>query len=81
MYGCETWSLKTREKRRLGVYENRVLRRIFGPKRDDVTGSGENYVTRSLLILAQYYSGDKIEKNEIGGVFSVYGQRRGVYRL
>jgi hypothetical protein len=58
-----------------------VLRRIFGPKRDEVTGSGKNYVTRSLLILAQYYSGDKIEKNEIGGVFSVYGQRRGVYRL
>jgi len=38
LYGCETWSLTTREERRLSVCENRVLRRIFGPKRDEVTG-------------------------------------------
>ena len=38
LYGCETWSLTFREERRLKVVENRVLRRIFGPKRDDVTG-------------------------------------------
>ena len=38
LYGCETWSLTLREKRRLNVFENRVLRRIFGPKRDEVTG-------------------------------------------
>jgi hypothetical protein len=38
LYGCETWSLKLREEHRLRVFENRVLRRIFGPKRDDVTG-------------------------------------------
>jgi hypothetical protein len=38
LYGCETWSLTMREERRLGVFENRVLRRIFGPKRDEVTG-------------------------------------------
>ena len=38
MYGCENWSLTLREKRRLRVFENRVLRRIFGPKRDEVTG-------------------------------------------
>ena len=37
-YGCETWSLTLREERRLRVFENRVLRRIFGPKRDEVTG-------------------------------------------
>ena len=37
-YGCETWSLKLREERRLRLFENRVLRRLFGPKRDDVTG-------------------------------------------
>jgi hypothetical protein len=37
-HGCETWSLKLREKHRLRVFENRVLRRIFGPKRGDVTG-------------------------------------------
>jgi len=38
LYGCETWSLKLREERRLRVYENWVLRRIFGPKKDEVTG-------------------------------------------
>ena len=38
LYGCETWSLTLREERRLRVFENRVLRRIFGLKRDGVTG-------------------------------------------
>ena len=37
MYGCGTWSLTLREKHRLRVFENRVSRRIFGPKRDEVT--------------------------------------------
>ena len=36
--GCETWSLTLREDRRLRVFENRVLRRVFGPKSDEVTG-------------------------------------------
>jgi len=38
LYGCETWSLTLKEERRLRVFESRVLRRIFGPKRDQVTG-------------------------------------------
>jgi hypothetical protein len=38
LYGCETWSLTSREEHRLRVFENRVLRRIFGPKSDEVTG-------------------------------------------
>ena len=50
LYGCETWSLTLREKRRLRVFENRVLRRVFGPKWDEVTGNGENYKMRSLMI-------------------------------
>ena len=37
LYGCETWSLTLREECRLRVFENRVLRRVFGPKRDEVT--------------------------------------------
>jgi len=41
VYGCETWSLKLREERRLRVFENRVVRRIYGPKRDEVTGGLE----------------------------------------
>jgi hypothetical protein len=38
LYGCETWLLTLREEYGLRVFENRVLRRIFGPKRDEVTG-------------------------------------------
>jgi hypothetical protein len=38
LYGCETWSLILREEHRLRMFENRVLRRIFGPKRDELTG-------------------------------------------
>jgi hypothetical protein len=38
LYGCETWSLTLREEHRLRVFENRMLRRIFGPMRDEVTG-------------------------------------------
>jgi hypothetical protein len=38
LYGCETWSVTLREEHRLREFENRVLRRIFGPKRDEVRG-------------------------------------------
>jgi len=50
LYGCETWSLTLREEDRLRVFENRVLRRIFGPKGDEKQGSEENYIMRSLMI-------------------------------
>ena len=54
LYGCETWSLTLRDDRRLRVFENRVLRRVFGPKRDEETGNGENYIMRSLVICTPY---------------------------
>jgi len=38
LYGCETWSLTLQEERKLRVFENRVLKRIFRPRRDEVTG-------------------------------------------
>jgi len=38
LYGCETWSLTLREEHRVRMFQNRVLRRIFGPKMDEVTG-------------------------------------------
>ena len=50
LYGCETWSLTSREERKLRVFENMVLRRIFGPRRDEVTGewrNGGDCITRS----------------------------------
>jgi len=40
--GCETWSITLREGRRLRVYENRVMRRMFGPKREEVTREWRN---------------------------------------
>jgi hypothetical protein len=53
-YGCEAWSLTLREEHRLKVYENRVLRRIFGPKRDEVTGEWRKLHTEELHNLYSY---------------------------
>jgi hypothetical protein len=51
LYGCETWWLTFREERRLRVFESRVLKRVFGPKRDEVTGEWrEHYIMRNLII-------------------------------
>ena len=47
LYGCETWSLTLRQARKLRVFENMVLRRIFGPRKDEVTGNGGDCITRS----------------------------------
>jgi hypothetical protein len=48
LYGCETWSLTLREEHRLGVFENRLLRRIFGSKRDEVTGEWRKLHNKEL---------------------------------
>jgi hypothetical protein len=73
LYGCETWSLTLREKRRLSVFENRVLRRVFGPKRDEVTGEWRKLHNEELL--TQYCAGGKIETNEMGRACGAYGGR------
>jgi hypothetical protein len=78
LYGCETWLLTLKEKRRLRVFENRVLRRIFGPKRDEVTGDWiklHNEDPNDLYSSPShhYCSSDKFEKNELGGTCSMYG--------
>ena len=51
LYGCETWSLTLREEYRLKVFENRVLRRIFGPKTDEVTGEWRRQHNEKLYAL------------------------------
>jgi len=51
LYGCETWSLTLREERRLRLFENRVLRKVFGPKRDDVTGEWRKMQNEKLNYL------------------------------
>jgi hypothetical protein len=58
LYGCETWPLKLREERRLRVFENRVLRKIFGPKMDKVTGEWRKLHNEELcnLYFSTYFS-------------------------
>jgi hypothetical protein len=51
LYGCETWALTLREENRLRVFENRVVRRIFGPKTDEVTGEWRKLHNEELHIL------------------------------
>jgi hypothetical protein len=51
LYGCETWSLTLREKRRLRVFENRASRRIFGSTRDEVTGEWRKLHNEELNVL------------------------------
>jgi hypothetical protein len=59
------------------VSENQVLRRIFGPKRDEVTGEWRKLHNDKYCSP----SGDQIEKNEMGEACRTYGDRRGVYRV
>jgi hypothetical protein len=76
LYECETWPLTLREEGRLGVFENRVLRRLFGPKRDEVTGEWSklhNEKLNDLYSLHQYCAGGKIEANEMGRACGAYG--------
>jgi hypothetical protein len=54
LYGCKTWSLTLREEHILRMFENRVLRRIFGPKRDDVTGEWKKLHNEELVLFAKY---------------------------
>ena len=56
LYGCETWSLTLREERRLRAFENRVLRRIFGAKRDGLTGEWRKLHNEELNDLYCYSS-------------------------
>ena len=76
LYGCETWSLTLREERKLRVFENMVLRRILGPRMDEVTGEWRRLHNEELNDL--YSSPNivrviKIEKNEMGWACGVYG--------
>ena len=76
LYGCETWSLTLREERKLRVFENKVFKRIFGPRRDEVTGDWRrlhNEEINVFVLLTQYRAGDKIKKNEMGWACGAYG--------
>jgi len=76
LYGCETWSLTLREEGKLRLFENMVLRRIFGPRRDEVMGKWRRLHNEELndpLLLNQYFLGDEIEENEMGWECGAYG--------
>ena len=54
LYGCETWALTLREERSLRVFKNMLLRRIFGPKRDEVTGEWRKPCKLYNVLLTNY---------------------------
>ena len=75
LYGCETRSFTLREERSVRVFENRLLRRIFGSRRDEVTGEWRKLLSGELMIciITKYYMGYQIEKNEMSRACSTYG--------
>jgi hypothetical protein len=81
LYGCETWSVTLREVHRLRVFENRVLRGIFGPKRNEVTGEWRSCTMWSFITCThhQISSGRSDQENEVGGARGTNG--RGEKRL
>jgi hypothetical protein len=84
LHGCETWSLTLREERGLRVYENRVLRKIFGPKRDEVTGEWRELHKKELNDLystPNIFRVTKSRRISWAGHVSCMGKRRGVYRV
>jgi hypothetical protein len=84
LYGCETWSLTLMEEHRLRVFENRVLRRICGPKRDEVTGEWRKLHNEELRNL---YSSPKIirmiksRRMRWAGHVARMGEKRNAYRI
>jgi hypothetical protein len=69
--------LTLREEHRLRVFENRVLRKVFDPMRDEVTGEWRKLHNEELndVLLTQYCAGGKIETNEMGWACGAYGGR------
>jgi hypothetical protein len=84
LYGCETWSLTQREKQRLRLFEDRVLRRIFGPKRDEGTGEWRRLHNEELNDL---YSSPNIirvlksRRMRWAGHVARMGEETGAYRI
>jgi len=84
LYGCETWSLTLKEERRMRVFENRVLKRIFGPKGDEVTREWRKLHNEEINVL--YCSPNivrmiKSRRMKWAGNVAHMSVRRGVYRV
>jgi hypothetical protein len=84
LYGCESWSLTLREECRLRVFENKVLRRIFGPKRDEVAGECRRLHSEELYALYSSPNIIRVIKSRrlkwIGHIAQM-GESRGAYRV
>ena len=84
LYGCETWSLTLREERKLRMFENRVLRRIFGPRKGEVTVDWRRLHNEALN---DWYSSPNIvrviksRRMRWAGHVARMGEERGVYRV
>jgi len=84
LYGCETWSLTLREERKLSVFENKVLRRIFGPRRDEVTGEWRilhNEELNDLYCSPNIVRVIKWRRMRWAGHVARMGEERVVYRV
>jgi hypothetical protein len=84
LYGCETWSLTVREEHKLRVFENRVLRRIFGPKRDGATGVCRKLPNEELRDLYSSPNVIRIIKSRRmrwAGHVARMGEKTNMYRL
>jgi hypothetical protein len=84
LYGCETWSLILRDEHRLRVFENRVLRRIFGQKRDEVTGDWRKLHNEELYNLYSSPNINRMIKSRRmrwAGHLSRREEKRSAYRI
>ena len=84
LYGCDTWMLTLREERRLRVFENRVLRRVFEPKRDKVTREWRKLHNEELSDLYPLSNIVRVVKSRImrwAGHVACMGEGRGVHRV
>ena len=84
LYGCETWSLTLREERKLRVFENMVLRRIFGPRREEVNGEWRRLHNEELNDLYSSPNTVRVIKSRRmrwAGHVARMGEKNGVYRV
>jgi hypothetical protein len=84
LYGCETWSLRLKEERRVRVLENKLLRRVFGTKRDEVTGEWgklHNEELNDLYSLPNIVRVVKSRRMRWAGRVARMGEERGVHRM
>jgi hypothetical protein len=84
LYGCETWSLTLRKEQRLRVFQNRVLRRIFGRKRNEATGEWRrlhNEELNDLYSSPNFSHVIKSRRMRWPGHVARMGEKRGAYRI